>query len=211
MKVQLPWFGKATGSSAGMIYQSYWGHTYARTFPAIFHYPDTPAQQLCQDIYWGIRRSCGALYEEIRYDISPYQKRMQNPYNTLNQSARKLFLAGPPGLNKNWPMYFGVDSLNAISANIIDANNMIRPDRINFDSRLRDLSSKFIFEPTKVWYALVNFTRMELWCRQGQIERDYLYGFYPNTTGWPELDNVLFAACIANEHYMSNFFWCLQP
>lgn len=211
MKVQLPWIGKATGSSAGLIYQSYWGGTYSRSFPAMFHYPDTPAQQACQALYWHIRREVGGCYEEIRYDISSYQKRIRNTYNVLFQSVRDMFLKQMADPLNAWQSTFGVDTIPAISAKIVDADNWFRPNQIIFDSRLRSYSSKFVFVPTRCWFTLVNWTRHELWTREATLEREYLYSVYPNTTGWPQTDNVVFTACIANDHYMSNFFFVEQP
>lgn len=207
MKVQLPWIGKATGSSAGLIYQSYWGGTYSRSFPVSFHYPDTPAQQACQALYWHIRREVGSCYEEIQYDISSYQKRIRNPYNVLIQSVRNLFLSNIADPYAPWQSDFGVDSKRAIIPSIEDYGCYIRPNIINFDARLIAIDSKFVFWPTRCWLTLVNMTRHELWTREANYEQEIMQLVHPNTTGWAQTDIVAFSACVANEHYMSNFFW----
>lgn len=206
MKVQLPWAGKATGSSAGLIYQSYWGKTYARTFPAIFHYPNTPAQQRCQDEYFDMRHEIDACYEEIRYDISPYQKRIRNPYNVIFQSARKMFLANSLNPYSMLQESFGVDAINAISANIFLGQSYIDSKKVVLDARLISYESKFNFFPTKCWFTLFNRYRSQLWTRQAEIQQDYLLAYHDNTTGWRSTDDVYFYVLIADEHYMSNFF-----
>ena len=74
MKLQLPWIGKAAGSSAGQILQSYWGHTYSRSFPSMFHYPNTKLQQECQAKFFDIQRIWQPIYVVIRQHIGSTQR-----------------------------------------------------------------------------------------------------------------------------------------
>jgi hypothetical protein len=206
MKVQLPWMGKATGSSAGLIYQSYWGRTFARTFPAIFHYPNTHAQQACQAKYWHLRLEVEGCYERLRYDLSDYQKRIKNPYNQLFQSARTMFESQTADPTAPWQLYFGVDALNAISVDVMTYQSHITPQRVICDALVNDVTSKFDFFPKWAWICLVNWTRQELWTRKADYGQGWVQQFWPNDTGWPSTDFVVFYIGVSNNHYMSNFY-----
>lgn len=210
MKVQLPWMGKATGSSAGLIYQSYWGKTFARTFPAIFHYPNTPKQQLCQAKYWHLRIEVGACYEELRYDLSDYQKRIKNPYNQLFQSARTMFESQAADPRAPWQVSFGVDAINAVTCSFYEYQSHITPERIICDARIHDFKSEFKFFPEKCWICLVNWTRQELWTRGTDFQQGYVQTWWRNATGWPSTDDVVWYFAISDDHYMSNFFLALH-
>lgn len=91
MKVQLPWIGKAAGSSAGTIYQSYWGHTYTRSFPALFHYPDTPAQQATQALFHDVQRFWLPIYQHLEPSIGKEQRKGINAFNVLAKCIYKVF------------------------------------------------------------------------------------------------------------------------
>lgn len=210
MKVQLPWMGKATGSSAGLIYQSYWGRTFARTFPAMFHYPNTPKQQLCQAKYWHLRREVEACYEELRYDLTKYQKRIKNPYNQLYQSARTMFESQASDPYGPWQLSFGVDALNAISLYVDEYQSHITPQEVICDALIKNVSSKFDFFPEYAWICLVNWTRQELWTRKADYGQGWVQQYWPNSTGWASTDYVVWYIGVSNNHYMSNFYLAMH-
>lgn len=205
MKVQLPWFGKATGSSAGMIYQSYWGHTYARTFPASFHYPNTPAQQACQARYWHNRFEANVCYGTIEEQLSDYQKRIVNPYNQMQKSVIGMMTEFEENPYSPVPTEFGIDSIKAINATIQSYQCVVRPDYVLLDANITQITSKFRFEPKKCFLVLVNRIRREVWTQPANIHGNNIYGTWPNTTTWPMTHVAFFYVALADNHYISNF------
>lgn len=114
MKVQLPITGKASGSSAGTIYQSYWGNTYARGFPRLFHYPDTPQQQACQASFFDIQRIWLPCYNQLKTYIKTMQRKNKNPFNLLTSAIYRIFNPYQIRKNDNLPSYFGLDKKNRV-------------------------------------------------------------------------------------------------
>ena len=206
MKVQLPWMGKATGSSAGLIYQSYWGRTFARTFPAMFHYPNTPAQQACQTKYWHNRIEAEACYGTIQRYLSSYQKRITNPYNAMFKSVNDMFIQHETNPYAPIPNDFGIDIRHSVNANIRSVFNVVRPDRVIIDANIINIKSEFQFEPDKAFLILVNFRRKEVWTQPANFHGGNIYGSWPNTTTWPSTQVAIFYVGLANNHFCTNFF-----
>lgn len=206
MKVQLPWMGKATGSSAGLIYQSYWGRTYARTFPAVFHYPNTPAQQACQAKYWHNRFEAGVCYRTIQRNLSPYQKRITNPYNAMFKSVNDMFNQRDANPNSPIPYDFGIDIRHSVYAIIKPVFYVVRPDWVIIDANIKEIKSEFQFIPDKAFLILVNFIRNEVWTQPTNFHSGNIYGEWPNTTTWPSTQYPHFYVGLANDHFCTNFF-----
>lgn len=205
MKVQLPWCGKATGSSAGLIYQSYWGKTYARTFPAIFHYPDTPAQQACQRKYWHSRIEAENCYKVIQGNISSYQKRIANTYNAMQKSVIDMFAPLYDDFLAPLPKSFGIDSIKAINASFKNLKSIVLPEIIILNAELSSLDSKFIFRPNKCFLAVINSNQREIWTVAAGFKDGIATGNWKNTTSWPTTDTAYFYVALADDHYISNF------
>ena len=85
MKVQQPLLGHSSGSLAGMVYQTYNGTTYMHTKTTNYHYPDTPAQQKVQGLYWSIMRQWLTVY---RGASKLFPKAMTLESRTINQRKR---------------------------------------------------------------------------------------------------------------------------
>lgn len=206
MKVQLPWAGKATGSSAGLIYQSYWGKTYARTFPAIFHYPNTPAQQACQAKYWHRRIEAQDCYRTIQPHLSSYQKRLTNTYNAMFKSVNDMFTKQVTSQYSPIPYAFGIDLKYSVYAAIIPKNYTITPSQVIVEAKVKEIKSEFQFQPNKAFLVLVNFRRQELWTQQPKYDNGYIYGVWKNTTAWASDYTPMFYIGLADDHFFSNFF-----
>lgn len=131
MKLQLPWLGKATGSSAGLIIQSYWNRTFGRSFPALFHYPDTPEQQEAQAKFYDIQRIWVPIYNELRTNFPKYQVRNKNPFNLFSKNIYKILDPYKPIYQINFAKNFGLDPLNRVRAVVQDVQRVITPETIS--------------------------------------------------------------------------------
>lgn len=114
MKIQMPFHGHAAGRSGNTIFQTYWGNTYTRSMPILFHYPNTPAQQATQAIYYNIRNLYREMYRNIRSFVHEGQRHNVNIYNLYFKAIFQV--CNPydkPELNK--PLQnFGLDELNRV-------------------------------------------------------------------------------------------------
>ena len=198
--------GKATGSSAGLIYQSYWGKTFARIFPVMFHYPNTPAQQACQAKYWHNRIEAQACYRTIQPYLSTYQKRITNPYNAMFKSVNDMFIMRETNPYSPIPNDFGIDIRHSVNASIKAVFNVVRPDQVIIDANVIDIKSEFQFVPDKAFLVLVNFIRQEVWTQPANFHSGNIYGAWPNTTTWPSTHVAVFYVGLANDHFCTNFF-----
>ena len=130
MKLQLPWIGKAAGSSAGTIFQTYWGRSYSRSFPAIFHYPNTPAQQKTQAAYYDIRSSWQPIYNAFSKLGSLNQRTNKNSYNLYFRAVIQVL--NPYNVEKYTmpPRYFGMDPRNRVVISVADAKISIEKNSL---------------------------------------------------------------------------------
>lgn len=205
MKVQLPWAGKASGSSAGLIYQSYWGRTFARTFPAIFHYPDTPAQQICQARFYDTQRILLLFYDYIKTLIGPQQRNNKNIYNIYAKAFMEALNPYNKPKFKDGPKNFGVDPLNRAILQFNDVQMFVNENRGLITFTQEPIKSEI--HTTFNYYVLLIFNRT----RQN-IKFSLVYyvptitGFnFTNDVGWQNGDEILVYTALQSKTWLGNF------
>lgn len=205
MKVQLPWIGKAAGSSAGMIYQSYWGRTYARSFPSMFHYPNTPSQQACQSAFHDIRRIWQPIYNELKHFVSSGQRSNRSIYNIYMKSIFRLL--NPYGVPKNdvIPSNFGLDRYNTKRVDLGEASLVFRSSDIMLLFTQNSLVNTPYNKTTSEHFILINKTDQTLYYRIASYSPSRRNMDFKNTYRWSSSDDILCFVAISVEGWMGNF------
>lgn len=205
MKVQLPWAGKATGNSAGLIYQSYWGRTFARTFPAIFHYPDTKLQQITQAKFHDIRRIWDPIYRNISQYIGRGQRTNRNTYNDYLQGLYRAFNPYNEVSKSAPPRSWGIDPLNRMSVELTEFEVINAKEQIFVQWTSLKLVNKIAAAPTRQFFLLLNLTRQALYF-DNAMYLPYRHSWYfINQQDWREDDKILFYTALAAKDWLGNF------
>ena len=206
MKVNLPIVGKATGSSAGLIYQSYWGSTYTRSFPFSFHYPDTKKQQECQASFFDIQRVWLSFYPKIMVNINKSQKRNRNPFNALSAAIYKVLNPYVKPNYKNPPQSFGLDTSSLMHMQVnVDAFNFADGNIRIGVSFMRPHNSTG-FQITKLHCILFNRTSQSMYYKNIELDHQVNTIYFENTQDWKEDDEILFYTAISADNWLGNFY-----
>lgn len=205
MKVQLPWAGKATGSSAGLIYQSYWGRTFARTFPSIFHYPDTQLQQITQAKFHDIRRVWDPIYRNISQYIGKGQRVNRNTYNDYLRGLYRAFNPYDEKSKNTPPRYWGIDPANRMTLELADVRIINIKDLIAIRWGTITLHNKISAAPTNQMILLLNLTQQTLYFADVEYVSYRHDWAFRNLQDWREDDKLLFYTAIAAKDWLGNF------
>ena len=205
MKVQLPWIGKASGSSAGTIYQTYWGRTYSRSFPSSFHYPDTPSQQSAQAKFYDTMRIWLPIYQSISPLIGADQRHNVNCYNLYLKSIYRLLNPFEKGSNSRPPRYFGVDDLNRVIVRMADIYFVAT--KVNFELHFHysDESISIADNFQRAHFLLANRTRQSLYYRWYWYTPYTTYQGFKNTNDWQADDEIYSYVALSGSHWLGNF------
>lgn len=205
MKVQLTWFGKAAGSSAGTIYQSYFGNTYTRAMPFSFHYPDTKKQQEIQASFFDIQRNWFPIYNQIKLYIKMQQRNDKNVFNRLSQAVYRTLNPYNKKANKEPQRFFGLEPRNenrpVTNALAIDFKNneiivyfdMNRP----YWNRSEQITTSHLL--------LFNRTQQTMAYQHDYFQAGSNEFKFENTMQWSETDDILIYLAIASDNYLANF------
>lgn len=205
MKVQLPWYGKAAGRSAGTIYQSYFGNTYTRAMPFSFHYPDTKKQQKTQASFFDIQRNWFPIYNQIKLNIKKQQRNDKNVFNMLSQSIYKVMNPYAKKVNEKPQRFFGIEPRNENRATIADLQMYFNDARININF---DMQRPFWcrYEQIESSHLLVfNRTQQTMMYQQTKFQAGYNDIIFENIMHWTETDDIFIYLAIASENYLANF------
>jgi hypothetical protein len=205
MKVQLAWFGKAAGRSAGTIYQTYFGNTYTRAMPFSFHYPDTKKQQETQASFFDIQRNWFPIYNQIKLHIDMSQKKNKNVFNQLSKAIYKILnpykkskLINPienfglDPLNQNKPVVIGF-RLDFKEKDIVLNFNMARPIWVR---------SEWI-ESTHI--LLFNRTQQTMMYQETKFQPDTNIIGFENLQRWENSDKIFTYMALSSQNYLANF------
>lgn len=205
MKVQLTWFGKAAGRSAGTIFQSYYGNTYTRDMPFSFHYPDTKKQQETQASFFDIQRNWFPIYNQIKLNIKMQQRNDKNVFNRLSQSIYRILNPYAKKAYKEPQRYFGLEPKNknrpVTNALSIDFKN----DKIIVHF---DMNRPYWYRSEQITTShilLFNRTQQTMFYQQDNFHAGLNEFKFENTLNWNETDNILIYLAIASENYLANF------
>jgi hypothetical protein len=205
MKVQLTWFGKAAGRSAGTIYQSYYGNTYTRAMPFSFHYPDTKKQQETQASFFDIQRNWFPIYNQIKLNIKMQQRYDKNVFNRLSQSTYRIMNPYAKKAYKEPQRYFGLDERNENRPTINALNVDFKEEtiRVYFDmNRPYWNRSEQI---TNCHLLLFNRDKQTMMYQQNDFHAGLTEFVLQNTMDWQETDEILIYLAIASNNYLANF------
>lgn len=210
MKVHLPIVGKATGSSAGLIYQSYWGNTYTRSFPFSFHYPDTDKQQKCQFDFFQIQRAWWPIYNQLKLSIPKQCRRNTNVYNVLSNGLYQVFMTYSEIKAQNVVYVWGLDKRKSVVVEI--SRNLISFDglKLAVDTEILDIHGKRNFEPTNYNMLLCNITQQEFYFKVEQLTSKEILESFIITSEWSQSDIVVAYVAFSNKEFFTNFYLCSQ-
>lgn len=210
MKVQLPWYGKASGRSAGTIYQSYWGATYTRSMPFNFHYPDTPSQQVTQAKYYNIQRVWWEVYPFLAESIPANQRHNKNVFNVLSKGLYKSIMTYMEKDKKNIVPIWGLDTRKTVEIKIqaYSINHVNNFYYVHAD--ILEIVSKRNFTPDKLHILFYNCTQQTFmygWHQYtGPIIRDRIFV----GEQWPDTDIIIAYIALSDPYFMSNFILCSE-
>ena len=210
MKVHLPIVGKATGSSAGLIYQSYWGNTYTRSFPFSFHYPDTDKQQKSQFDFFQIQRAWWTIYENLKTYIPRVQRRNRNIYDTLSKGVYSALLTYDIKAEANIRPHWGLDPRNTVLP-IIDVDK-ISYSNFNYyiDATLQSFTGKRKFYPSINHFLLCNLTQQEMYYKIEPYTDSKISTSIFVTSEWLNTDIIIAYVAFSNDEFFTNFYLCSE-
>lgn len=208
MKVHLPIVGKATGSSAGLIYQSYWGNTYTRSFPFSFHYPDTANQQKCQFDFFQIQRAWWPIYNQLKLSIPKQCRRNTNVYNELSNGLYRVFMTYAPVKSENVLQIWGLDKRKSVSVNLKAFKIILEDRRIFVSCFLYGFYGKRKFVPSVYNMLLCNITQQEFYLKVAKLESDTIEENFVVTSEWSESDIIVAYVAFSNDEFFTNFYLC---
>lgn len=210
MKVHLPIVGKATGSSAGLIYQSYWGNTYTRSFPFSFHYPDTDKQQKCQFDFFQIQRAWWPIYKELKMSIPKQCRRNTNVYNELSNGLYRALMTYAPVKTENALQVWGLDKRKSVKADLKTSKIIIEDQRVFVSCYLNGFYGKRKFVPSVFNMLLCNITQQEFYLKIEKLESDTIAVEFFVTSEWSQSDIIVAYVAFSNDEFFTNFFLCSQ-
>lgn len=205
MKVQLTWFGKAAGRSAGTIYQSYFGNTYTRAMPFSFHYPDTKNQQKTQASFFDIQRNWFPIYNQIKLNIKKQQRNDKNVFNRLSQAIYRVLNPYAKKINEKPQRFFGLEPRNENHAIIAELQVSFRDARINI---YFDMQRPYWYRSEQIESShllVFNRTQQTMMYQQTKFQAGVNDIVFENIMHWTETDDILIYLAIASDNYLANF------
>ena len=208
MKVHLPIVGKATGSSAGLIYQSYWGNTYTRQFPFSFHYPDTSKQQKCQFDFFRIQRAWWPIYNQLKLSIPKQCRRNTNVYNELSNGLYKVFMTYAEIKAQNVVEEWGLDKRKSVIFNLEKYPITFDGLKMGVETDILEIHGKRSFKPTNYNMLLCNITQQEFYFKTELWTNDNILESFIITSEWSQSDIVVAYVAFSNNEFFTNFYLC---
>lgn len=210
MKVHLPIVGKATGSSAGLIYQSYWGNTYTRSFPFSFHYPDTSKQQKCQFDFFQIQRAWWPIYNKLKFSIPKQCRRNTNVYNKLSNGIYKVFMTYSVIKVENIVEVWGLDERKSVVMEIEKERLEFENNAIIARFSINDIYGKRHFSPQSYNMLLCNIKQQEFYFQTSEVHADLNEVEFLVQSEWSRTDIIVAYVAFSNDEFFTNFYLCSQ-
>lgn len=210
MKVHLPIVGKATGSSAGLIYQSYWGNTYTRSFPFSFHYPDTSKQQKCQFDFFRIQRAWWPIYNKLKFSIPKQCRRNTNVYNKLSNGIYKVFMTYSVIKDENIIEVWGLDERKSVVMEIEKERLEFENNAIIARFSINDIYGKRHFSPQNYNMLLCNITQQEFYFQTAEVQAGLNEVEFLVPSEWSRTDIIVAYVAFSNDEFFTNFYLCSE-
>ena len=205
MRVQNPIVGKQSGRSGQLIFQSYYGRTYARRMPFSFHYPDTPAQQKVQAIFYDIQRNWTPIYQQIKGYYNKKQRANLNAFDVLSAAVYRILNAYHRFPVGNVQTDFGLDKLNRVRPLTSNTKIEIIQSSIKLSTDIQGVSSTIEFRPAFTLFILFNQTQQTLIFTRERYQVGTYEISLTNTLKWQPTDIVLAYVALTSHHWCSNF------
>lgn len=205
MKVQLPFHNHAAGRSGGSIFQTYWGRTFARSMPALFHYPDTKPQQETQAKFFSVQYYARSIYNLDKSFISRYQRININAFDVY----MKAFFAALNPYNRSDfvrpPKYFGVDKYNSaiLPTKLLDvymSSNRMAYEFQLFEPIVKN-SNNFIYQQA----IFFNRTKQICFRRQGPYTKGMHNLTIMASSQWSKEDEIYIYFALQSTNWQGNY------
>lgn len=206
MKAQVPVIGRATGRSGGMIFQSYHGHTYLRSMPAIFHYPDTKEQQITQGRYYNIMWQFQSIYNSFSKAIPKACRFGKNTYDVLSHGVFRASQTFPTAQAKEPPRWFGNDIQQQVRVLAVCTQFAVVPEVVRLRLSVTYSTWRRQFSPVMYHLILVNSTRQQLIAVSASYAGSEFTVTFENPNGWQQTDTIRPYFALSNTEFMSNFY-----
>lgn len=205
MKVQLTWFGKAAGRSAGTIYQSYFGNTYTRAMPFSFHYPDTQKQQKTQASFFDIQRNWLPIYSVLQGFIDKSQRYNKNTFNVLSTYIYRVFNPYIVKAYEHLPKDFGLNSKNLLIPNISDFSLEENVQSVILTFQNGKPIQQIDIEAQIIHILLFNKTTIEMMYKNEKITYGKIQVKLENTMYWKPQHNIVTYIALSSKQWLGNF------
>lgn len=206
MKVQQPFIGHSSGTLAGMVYQTYHGATYMHAKPSIYHYPDTPAQQKVQGLYWNIMRQWQTIY---RGAVKTFPKAMPINSNIFDIWAAGIFQGAqtyPRPMQPTPRKWFGQDKRQSVRLYFSHAEWDIADNSLKLSFVIRYRNMRRSFTPTICHVIVINKTQQLLEYAFTSYVNPLIKLTFVDMDGWRPSDELRIYAALQNNEYYTNFY-----
>lgn len=205
MKVQIPILNKASGRSGDTIFQSYYGNTYTRSMPLLFHYPDTPNQQATQATFFDLQRIWIPIYNQLSLSIQQMQRKNKNPFNVMSSFVYKIFHPYSNDKKERYPSNFGLDRLNRVRPYLMSANLRVEFLDITFFYDMNRPINQMGFPMTDFNVLLFNITKQSMLFMQTPIVAGEQEISFHNTNEWSAKDKIVVYGSLSCSSWLGNF------
>lgn len=210
MKVQNPIIGKATGSNQELVYQTYFGNTYVRTKPSIFHYKDSKAQQDTQALFFDIQQQWLHIYEALSDYYTSRQRNDKNVFNVLSAGIYKAIRTYPKSSNLYPPRFFGADDYNQVKAIFEEVFWEFQGKFIEFKFTFSQIQSSRQFSPNTFHLLALNVSQQLIYYINDIFTLPTTNITLTNSSDWLQSDEIRVYIALSDHAFMSNFQLTIQ-
>lgn len=205
MKAQIPILNHASGQSAGFIYQTYYGNTYMRSMPVLFHYPDTPAQQKAQGTFYNIQEQLLAIYGQYSLRFPGNQRHNTNMFDVISKGIYTAAKSYPNARAKSQIRCFGNDRQKQVKITPIKYGISIDSRQINVESVYAYSTWRRVFSPVTCYLLLINQNQQLLLATSFNYMAQNFTVQLTNSQVWVPNDEVVAYLALGNQEFFSNF------
>lgn len=189
----------------GMVYQSYYGNTYSRSLPILFHYADTQRQQECQAVFFDLQRIWLPIYNALSHSISKQQRKNKNPFNILSQYIYQIFHPYKPQRNEKVPSNFGLDRLNRVRPTLFEPEISIKPDEIMVHFNMGRPYVGVVVTLKTTHILLFNLTRDLMLYTSVDFRAGIQDVVMANVQQWDSKDKIYWYMALSGDTWLGNF------